>query len=197
MKIIITERQSKLLRRVIKENEDKDNTFYHGTGWDITLQNLDMERSNVVQHGRRTGSSAHGTGLYVSIDLWSSQDATYDDDLVKKQGTKGLQSGEKYAKGWSKKSDEKGIWTGDHPIYIYKVKVKPDFNMVMYSPPGYDMRSIDRQQRRELLSQGIDGIDHGDEQLILNKDKIQSITLAYRATKYGTDYLHLPIWEKV
>ena len=81
MKIIITERQSKLLRRIIKENEDKDNTFYHGTGWDITLQNLDMERSNVVQHGRRTGSSAHGTGLYVSRDLWSSQDATYDDEF--------------------------------------------------------------------------------------------------------------------
>ena len=186
-----------ILREIMNPNED----FYHGTGWEITLQNLDMERANVSQHGRRTGSSVHGTGLYVTRDLWSSQDTHYEDDLVTKQGTKGLQSAEKYAKGWSRKSDEKGIWTGDHPIYIYKVKLKPDFNSVDSSsndlPRGYDMRSISSQQRKELLTQGIDGIDEGEEQLVLNKDKIASITLAYKATKYGTDHLGLPIWEKV
>lgn len=59
------------------------------------------------------------------------------------------------------------------------------------------MRNINSQQRKELLAQGIDGINAGDEQIILNKDKIESITLVYKATKYGTDHLHLPIWEKV
>jgi len=187
---------------IIKEIMNPSDDFYHGTGWEITLPSLDMERANVAQYGRRTGSSVYGTGLYVTRDLWSSQDTHYEDNPVFKQGTRGTQSAEKYAKGWSNRSDEKGVWTGNHPIYIYKVKLKPDFKSVDDSSKDlpsskYDMRSIDSQQRKELLAMGIDGIDAGNEQLILNKDKIASITLAYKATKYGTDHLHLPIWEKV
>jgi len=186
-----------ILREIMNPNED----FYHGTGWEITLQNLNMERANIAQHGRRTGSSVNGTGLYVTRDLWSSNTPHYEDNPATKEGTRGNESAEKYAYGWNKRSDDKGVWTTNHPIYIYKVKLKPDFYSVDNSsndlPIGYDMRNINPQQHKELLARGIDGIDEGSEQLVLNKDKIESITLAYRATKYGTDHLRLPIWEKV
>jgi len=185
---------------IIKEIMNPSEDFYHGTGWEITLPSLDMERANIAQYGRRTGSSVGGTGLYVTRDLWSSQDAHDEDNPVFKQGTKGTQSAEKYAKGWSDRSDEKGVWTGKHPIYIYKIKLKPDFHSIdsskLQSP--YDMRNINSQQRKELLAQGIDGIDGGNEQLVLNKDKILSITLAYKATTYyETPTSYLPTWNKV
>ena len=189
---------------IIKEIMNPSEDFYHGTGWELTLPGLDMERANVAQYGRRTGSSVNGTGLYLTRDIWGDNYAHYDnyqDNPFFKQGSKGPQSAEKYARGWSKKSDDKGAWTFNHPIYIYKVKLKPDFNSIDDNskdlPTKYDMRNINSQERKELLAMGIDGIDEGDEQLILNKDKIASITLAYKATKYGTDHLGLPIWEKV
>jgi hypothetical protein len=183
-----------LLREIMKPSED----FYHGTGWEITLQNLDMERTNVPKAGRTTGSSLSGTGLYVTRDLWSSQDAHYEDNPVTKEGPKGVESAEKYAKGYSKNRVD--LTTG-HPIYIYKVKLKPDFHSVDQGskelPNRVNMQNVNKEQRKECLALGIDGIDLGQESLILNKDKIASITLAYKATKYGTDHLRLPIWEKV
>ena len=183
-----------IIKEIMNPNED----FYHGTGWELTLPGLDMERTNVPKAGRTTGSTLSGTGLYTTKDLWSNQDAHDETNPVFKDGTRGPQSAEKYAKGYSK---NKVDLTTDHPIYIYKVKLKPDFNLVDDSskdfPSGYDMKNINPQQRKELLAQGIDGINAGDEQILLNKDKIASITLAYKATKYGTDHLHLPIWEKV
>ncbi len=37
-----------LLKEIMNPSED----FYHGTGWELSLQNLNMERTNVPKAGR-------------------------------------------------------------------------------------------------------------------------------------------------
>jgi len=194
---------------LLKEIMNPSETYYHGTGFPITLSNLTLTTTNRVTGGvaGRTASANNGTGLYVTRDLWSDGMVHYNEnDPIFKQGTRGRHSAEKYAYKWHKRTDSKGTFTGGHPIYIYEIKLKSDFNSLdeydrsgklEKAVPNIDVRNINKEQIQQLLAAGIDGIDMGNEQVILNKDKIQSFNLAYRATKYGTDHLGLPIWEKV
>jgi hypothetical protein len=184
-------------------------TYYHGTGFTITLDNLTLTTTGRVTGGvaGRTSSANNGTGLYVTRDLWSDGATHYDEnDHIFKQGTRGRHSAEKYAYKWHKRTDSQGNFTGGHPIYIYEIKLKSDFNSLdeydrsgelEKAVPNIDVRNINKEQIQQLIAAGIDGIDMKNEQVILNKDKIQSFNLAYKATKYSTDHFHHAIWEKV
>ena len=169
-----------ILKESLKEgNNPFGKVVYHGSRSKFDLNSLDIDRVSLARNSdgtiiKETGSERYGVGFYVSLDLWLDNPGDFYDRVlnpVHKEGTKGNESAQKY--------------TGnDVPGYIYQVDLSDDINLEEYGYKNIDGKNVRKQQKDTLLAEGIDGLYDGKtEAVILNKDKIKSIKLAYKAEK--------------
>lgn len=170
----------KLLDLIKEILQEESNPFvgkivYHGSSFKLDLNSLDMTRSSIARNPdgtiiKETGSEKTGTGLYISLDLWfKQQDSNFILNPVYKEGTQGYEPAVKYA--------------GDPPnAYIYQVELADDINLEEYNYKNLNGKNINKDERDMLLKEGIDGLYESNvEAVILNKDKIKSLKLAYIA----------------
>ena len=188
-----------LLKEVLQEgNNPFGKTAYHGSKYKFDLNSLDIDRVNLTRDitGRivETASSQRGVGFYITLNLWLTNGEEWYSHIynpIYKEGTKGSESAAKYA-------------GSDTPAYIYQVELDNDINLEKYGYKNIDGRNVSKQQKEALLKEGIDGLyEDKSEAVILNKDKIKSIKLAYKAeermkkvtavdinkVKYATEFL--------
>ena len=188
-----------LLKEVLQEgNNPFDKIAYHGSKYKFDLNSLDIDRVNLTRDitGRivETASSQRGVGFYITLNLWLTNGEEWYSHIynpIYKEGTKGSESAAKYA-------------GSDTPAYIYQVELDNDINLEKYGYKNIDGRNVSKQQKEALLKEGIDGLyEDKSEAVILNKDKIKSIKLAYKAeermkevtavdinkVKYATEFL--------
>ena len=167
-----------LLKEVLQEgNNPFSKTSYHGSKYKFDLNSLDIDRVNLTRDitGRivETASSQKGVGFYITLNLWLNNGEEWYSHIynpIYKEGTKGgSESAAKYA-------------GSDTPAYIYQVELDNDINLEKYGYKNIDGRNVSKQQKEALLKEGIDGLyEDKSEAVILNKDKIKSIKLAYKA----------------
>jgi hypothetical protein len=169
-----------ILKEILQEgNNPFGKVVYHGSRSKFDLNSLDTDRVSLTRNQdgtiiKETGSERYGVGFYVSLDLWLNNPGDFYDRVlnpVHKEGTKGNESAQKYA----------GV---DVPGYIYQVDLSDDINLEEYGYKNIDGKNVRKQQKDNLLAEGIDGLYEGKtEAVILNKEKIKSIKLAYKAEK--------------
>ena len=162
-----------------EENNPFGKVVYHGGKYLMTYDSLDLGRTSITRDatGRivETASDMKGVGLYVSLDIWVD-DPSQNNKIINpvfKEGSKGLESAQKYATGKS---------LGYPPAYIYRVELADNINLESYGYKNIVGRNIGKDQMEALLKEGIDGLYSGKtEAVILNKDKITSFKLVYKA----------------
>jgi hypothetical protein len=166
-----------LIKEILQEgNNPFGKVVYHGSSKKFDLNSLDIDRKSIVRglDGRiirETGSEQTGVGLYVSLALWMNDKKNILNPIYK-DGFMGNESAEKYAH----------ISNDGFPDYIYKIVLSDDINLEKYGYKNIDGRNISKGQKEKLLEEGIDGLYDGKtEAVILNKDKIESLDIAYIA----------------
>jgi hypothetical protein len=170
-----------LLKEVLQEgNNPFGKTAYHGSKYKFDLNSLDIDRVNLTRDitGRivETASSQTGVGFYITPNLWPDNGEEWYSHIynpIHKERTKGVsESAAKYA-------------GSDIPAYIYQVELDNDINLEKYGYKNIDGRDVSKQQKEALLKEGIDGLyEDKSEAVILNKDKIKSIKLVYKAEEW-------------
>jgi len=170
-----------LIKEILQEiNNPFGKVVYHGGSKKFDLNSLDIDRKSLARSPdgriiRETGSEQTGVGFYVSLDLFENfPDDFYDRILnpVYKEGTRGNESANKYAH----------ISHDGFPDYIYRVVLSDDINLEKYGYKNIDGRNVSKEQKEKLLAEGIDGLyNEKTEAVILNKDKIESLDIAYIA----------------
>jgi hypothetical protein len=169
-----------LIKEILQEgNNPYGKVVYHGSSFKLDLNSLDIDRKSLARNLdgtiiKETGSERDGVGFYVSLDLWLNNPGDFYDRVlnpVHKEGTKGNESAQKYA-------------GNDVPGYIYQVDLSDDINLEEYGYNGVDGKNVRKGQKDKLLAEGIDGLYEGKiEAVILNKEKIKSLKLVYKAEK--------------
>jgi hypothetical protein len=166
-----------LIKEILQEgNNPFGKVVYHGSSKKFDLNSLDIDRKSIARglDGRiirETGSEQTGVGLYVSLALWMNDKKNILNPIYK-DGFMGNESAEKYAH----------ISNDGFPDYIYKIVLSDDINLEKYGYKNIDGRNISKGQKEKLLEEGIDGLYDGKtEAVILNKDKIESLDIAYIA----------------
>jgi len=166
-----------LIKEILQEiNNPFGKVVYHGSSKKFDLNSLDIDRKSIARGSdgkiiRETGSEKIGVGLYVSLALWMNDKKNILNPIYK-DGFMGNESAEKYAH----------ISNDGFPDYIYKIVLSDDINLEKYGYKNIDGRNISKEQKEKLLAEGIDGLYDGKiEAVILNKDKIESLDIAYIA----------------
>jgi len=177
-----------ILKEILKEeNNPFGKISYHGSPKIFDLNSLDIARSSLARTVtgdfiEETASELSGVGLYVTLDLWIDNPPEWYKHVINpvyNEGTKGRQSAQKYA----------GIIL---PTYIYQVELADDINLEKYDYKDMDGQNIRKNEMDILLKEGIDGLYDGKvEAVIINKDKIKSFKLAYKAEDYMTQIFQI------
>jgi hypothetical protein len=166
-----------LIKEILQEgNNPFGKVVYHGSSKKFDLNSLDIDRKSIARGSdgriiRETGSEKTGVGLYVSLALWMNDKKNILNPIYK-DGFMGNESAEKYAH----------ISNDGFPDYIYKIVLSDSINLEKYGYENIDGKNISKEQKDKLLAEGIDGLYDGKtEAVILNKDKIESLDIAYIA----------------
>jgi hypothetical protein len=165
-----------LIKEILQEgNNPFGKVVYHGSSKKFDLNSLDIDRKSIARGSdgrfiRETGSEKTGVGLYVSLALWMNSKKNILNPIYK-DGLAGNESAEKYAH----------ISNDGFPDYIYKIVLSDGINLEKYGYKNIDGKNISKEQKDKLLAEGIDGLYDTNEAVILNKDKIESLDIAYIA----------------
>ena len=188
-----------ILKEILQEgNNPFGKIAYHGSPKLFDFNSLDITRVSLAkgvtgEFIEETASELSGVGLYITLDLWMNNPPEWYKQVINPvfdEGTKGSQSAQKYAGNVL-------------PTYIYQVELADDINLEGYYYKDMDGRNLSKNQMDILLKEGIDGLYDGNvEAVIINKSKINSFKLVYKAEDYMTqifqiDMTNINAWSDV